>query len=181
MPHSQRIRRSTRQNSASSSRQENPETTRFRCNLSSSKVTADREASAFNIHPDSATRYGNLEPVSDISLTVIENYLKDLMAILSPKVDNSNLCDGIDRVSCSIADCIDPAESSLHKKKIRTELEKPSPRLDRSGDIFSGLDRIDSKIADRVKLVEDTLRTGSFDKQKEVRSETHWEPEKSSP
>ena len=55
------------------------------------------------------------------------------------------------------------------QEKIRTEPEKPSPRLDRSGDIFSGLDRIDSKLANCIKLAEDTLQAGSFNKQKEAR------------
>ena len=39
------------------------------------------------------------QPVNTISVTTIENYLKDLMEIWQPRVDNSELLDGIDKVS----------------------------------------------------------------------------------
>ena len=53
----------------------------------------------------------------EIATITIENYLKDLVAILCPRVDNSDLLSGIDRVSYSITDCISLAKSSLHNKK----------------------------------------------------------------
>jgi hypothetical protein len=112
---------------------------------------------------------------------MIEHYLKDLMAIPHLRIDNSDLLNDVDCVSSSITDCINLVETSLRKKKIRAEPENPSPRHDRSGNIFSGLDQIDSKITECIKLAEDTLRRGSFSKQKEVRSETHKEPERCSP
>ena len=106
-------------------------------------ATVGQEAPTFDIHPDSTLCYDNSESANNISPIMVENYLKDLMAIPRQKVDNSDLLDGVDRVSHNIVDCIDLAESSLCKKKIRAEPEKPSPRSDRSGDIFSGLDQID--------------------------------------
>ena len=39
------------------------------------------------------------QPVNTILVTTIENYLKDLMEIWQPRVDNSELLDGIDKVS----------------------------------------------------------------------------------
>ena len=95
------------------------------------------------------------------------------MAIPRLKIDISDLLNGVDRVSNSIIDCIDLAESSLCNKKIGTEPKKPSPRLDHSGNIFSGLDRIDQKIAGCIKLAEDTFRAGSFNMQRGVKLEPH--------
>jgi hypothetical protein len=70
----------------------------------------------------------------------------------------------------NITDCINLAEFFLRKEKSHTKADNRSPRFDRSGDIFSGLNHIDDKIAQCIKLVEDTLRNGSFKKQEEVRS-----------
>ena len=55
--------------------------------------------------------------VNMASTKTIENYLKDRPAIPRPRVLNSDLLDGIDRVSESITDCINLAESALRKKK----------------------------------------------------------------
>ena len=60
------------------------------------------------------------QPINSVSTTTIKNYLKDLMEIRRPLVDNSGFLDGIDRVSNSIEGCINLAESSLRKKKIRS-------------------------------------------------------------
>ena len=54
-----------------------------------------------------------------VSTITIENYLKDLMAIPQQWLDNSELLDGIDRVSDSIAECNNLAESSVRTKKIK--------------------------------------------------------------
>ena len=96
---------------------------------------------------------------------MIENYLKDLMAIPRPRVDNFDLLDGIDRVSHSISDCINLTETSLRKRKSSIKCEKFSPESERTSDIFSGLDRIDDKIAYCIKLAEDTLNSGRPDEQ----------------
>ena len=144
-------------------------------------ATIEREASTFNIHPDLTPSYDNSNSVNEIPPLMIEKYLKDLMAIPRQKMDNSDLLNGIDRVSRNISDCINLAESTLRKRKIHIEPEKPSPRSDRSGDIFSGFDQIDDKIAHCIKLAEETLRTGSFGKPKEVRTEPHERTEKCSP
>jgi len=74
------------------------------------EATASREAPAFNANLD-----------------LIENNLKELNSIPRQKADNSDLINGIDCVSCSLADCIDLAESSLHKKMVRLEPERSSP------------------------------------------------------
>ena len=58
-------------------------------------------------------------PVNMASTKTIENYLKDRPAIPCPRVVNSDLLDGIDRVSESITDCINLAESALRKKKMK--------------------------------------------------------------
>jgi len=58
-------------------------------------------------------------PVNMASTKTIENYLKDRPAIPRPRVVNSDLLDGIDRVSESITDCINLAESALRKKKMK--------------------------------------------------------------
>ena len=52
-------------------------------------------------------------PTNMVSPLAIENYLKDLMAILHLRVDNYVLHAGIDRVSDSITDCINLVESML--------------------------------------------------------------------
>jgi len=77
------------------------------------------------------------------------------------------LINGVDRVSRSLADCIDLAESTLRKKNTHFEPEKSSSRLARTGDIFLGLDQVDSNIVDCIKLAENTLKSGSSDKQEQ--------------
>ena len=69
----------------------------------------------------------------------------------------------------------------LHKKKLRTEAENFSPRLDHSGGIFSGLNRIDDKIAYCIKIVEDTLRDGRLEKHEVVGSKNHWKTKEYNP
>jgi len=64
------------------------------------------------------------QPINSVSTTTIKNYLKDLMEIRRPRVNNPNLLGGINRVSNNIAGCINLAESSLRKKKIRNKLEE---------------------------------------------------------
>ena len=95
---------------------------------------------------------------------MIENYLKDLMAIPRPRVDNSELLDSIDRVSANLSYCIKLVESTLRKRKSGIKHKETSPQSPKTGDIFSGLDRIDDKIAYCIKLAEDTLNSGHSSK-----------------
>jgi hypothetical protein len=112
-------------------------------------------------HRQGADRDDTEPAGNEIPPITIENYLKDLMAIQPPRVDNSELLGGIDCVSLNIVDCINLAEASLRKKKSCTKSEETSPRPECSGNIFSGLDRIDDKIVYCIKLVENTLNAGS--------------------
>ena len=86
-------------------------------------------------------------PANTVLPITIKNYLKDLMAIPRSRVDNSELLDGIDRISNSITDCINLAESTLRKRKLGIKHKETSRQSQKTGDIFSGLDRIDDKIA----------------------------------
>ena len=90
------------------------------------EAIVDREAPVTDNHLDSGR--DNSEPACNaIPPITIENYLKDLMAIPRPQVDNSDQLDSIDRVSRNITDCINLTESSLRKKKLRTKAENFSP------------------------------------------------------
>ena len=93
-----------------------------------------------------------------VSTITVEIYLKDLMAIPCPRVDNSELLDGIDRVSNSLLDCINLAESTLRKKKSGIKHKEVNPQLQQMGGIFSGLDRTDDKLTSCIKLAEETLK-----------------------
>ena len=62
-------------------------------------------------------------------------------------------------MSHSIAGCIELAESALQHRKTQQAPEKPSPRLDRMGEILSGIERVDSSLTDCIKMAEDTLET----------------------
>ena len=103
------------------------------------------------------------------------------MAIPQQWLDNSELLDGIDRVSNSLSDCINLAETSLCKRKSNIKHEKNSPQLDRTADIFSGLDRIDDKIACCIKLAEDTLNSGRLDEQEHSGFTNPWATEEYNP
>ena len=93
-----------------------------------------------------------------VSTITIENYLKDLMAIPRPRVDNSELLDGIDSVANNLSDCINLAESTLRKKKLGIKHKEATSQSQRTGDVFSGLDRIDDKLASCIKLAEEKLK-----------------------
>jgi len=100
-----------------------------------------------------------------VSPITTENCLKNLMAIPRLHVDNSELLGVIDHVSNSLSDCINFAETSLRERKSTIKREETSPQSECTGDIFSGLDRIDDKIAYCIKLAEDTLNSGRSDEQ----------------
>ena len=84
-------------------------------------------------------------------------YVTYLKSIKRPKINNSELVDGVDRVSRSIEGCIKLAESALGQTKTDQNPENSNPQHDQMGDIFSGLDRIDSTIIDCINIEEDTL------------------------
>ena len=73
---------------------------------------------------------------------LLGNYIRDLKTIKRPRISNTELLDGVDWVSRNTEVCINLAESTLqrHDVKIPQPPERSSPRLDRTGDIFSGTD-----------------------------------------
>jgi hypothetical protein len=85
-------------------------------------------------------------------------YLTYLKSIKRPKIDNSELLDGVDRVSRSREGCIKLAESTLDSSKTQQNPEALKPPQERSGDILSGVDRVDSTLIDCIKMAEGTLQ-----------------------
>jgi len=77
--------------------------------------------------------------------------------IKGPKIKNSELLNGVNRVSRSIEGCIKPAETTLGTPKSQNP-EVLNPPQKRSGDILSGIDRVDSKLIYYIKLAESTLQ-----------------------
>ena len=86
------------------------------------------------------------QPINAVSTITIESCLKDLMKIRRPRVENSKLLNGIDRVSNSIEGCINLAESTLQRKKLALRFKKTTRKNKPSEDIFSSIDHIDEKI-----------------------------------
>ena len=84
-------------------------------------------------------------------------YLTHLKTIKRPKVKNSELLDGVNRVSRSIEGCIKLAETALGSSKLQKP-EALNPPQERSGDMLSGIDRVDSKLIDCIKIAESTLQ-----------------------
>ena len=74
----------------------------------------------------------------------LRKYLTYLKSIKHPKIDNSELLDGVDRVSRSIEGCIKLAESTLGSSKVHQNPEALNPPQEGSGDILSEIDRVDS-------------------------------------
>ena len=67
-------------------------------------------------------------------------YVTNLKSIKCPKINNSELLDGVDRVSRSIKGCIKLAESALSSSKSQQNSEVLNPLQERAGDILSGID-----------------------------------------
>jgi len=88
----------------------------------------------------------------------LEKYMAYLKSIKRPKIDNSELLDGVDRVSRSIEGCIKLAEFALGSSKTQQNPEALNPPQERSGDILSGVDRVDSMLVDCIKMAEGTLQ-----------------------
>jgi len=108
-------------------------------------------------------------------------YVAYLKSIKCPRVNNFELLDGVDRVSLTIAGCIEFAESALWQSTTYQTPEDPNPRRVWTGDIFSGVDQVNSSLADCVKMTKYTLQAGDYEKQKDTKVEAHCKPEKADP
>ena len=86
----------------------------------------------------------------------LKKYLTHLKTIKRPKIKNTELLDGVNRVSRSIEGCIKLTEIALGSSQQNPEVLNPPQK--RSGDIFSGIDRVNSKLADCIKIAEGTLQ-----------------------
>ena len=84
--------------------------------------------------------------------------MTNLKSIKHPKINNSELLNGVDRVSRSIKGCNRLAESAFSSSKSQQNPEVLSPPQERAGDILSRIDRVDSKLADCIKMAEGTLQ-----------------------
>ena len=78
--------------------------------------------------------------------------------IKRPKIKNSELLDGVNRVSRSIEGCIKLAETALGSSTSQQNPEVLNPPQKKLGDILSGIDRVNSKLADCIKIAESTLQ-----------------------
>ena len=85
-------------------------------------------------------------------------YLTYLKSIKRPKIENSELLDGVDRVSRSIEGCIKLTESTHGSSKSQQNPEALNPPQERSGDVFSGIDKVDSTLINCIKMAEGTLQ-----------------------
>jgi hypothetical protein len=83
--------------------------------------------------------------------------LTHLKTIKRPKINNSELLGGVDRVSRSIEGCIKFAESAIGLSTSQQNLEVLNPPQKWSGDILSGIDQVDSKLIHCIKIAEGTL------------------------
>ena len=88
----------------------------------------------------------------------LKKYVTYLKSIKRPKINNSELLDGVDRVSRSIEGCIKLVESTLGSSKVQQNPEALNAPQEWSGDILSGIDLVDSKLADCIKMTEGTLQ-----------------------
>ena len=80
-----------------------------------------------------------------------------LKSIKHPKINNSELLDGLNQVSRSIERCIKLAESAFGSSKSQQNSDALNPPQEQSGDILSGIGRVDSKLTDYIKIAEGTL------------------------
>ena len=85
-------------------------------------------------------------------------YVAYLKTIKHPKIVDSKLLDGVDRVSRSIEGCIKLAESALGSSKPQQNPEALNPPQEWSGDILTGIDRVDSNLIDCINIAESTLQ-----------------------
>ena len=114
-----------------------------------STPTRIHELAEFDTNPDSENLH--------FSETLIK-YVAYLKSIKRPRIVNSELLDGVDRVSRSIEGFIKLAESALNSSKTQQNPETLNPPQERSGNMLSGIDRVDSKLIDCIKMAESTLQ-----------------------
>ena len=100
----------------------------------------------------------NSEPKNLQFSETLRKYLTHLKSIKRPKINNSELLEGVDRVSRSIEGCIKLAEFAFSSSKPQQKPEASNPPLERSGNILSGVDRVDSKLVDCIKMAEGILQ-----------------------
>ena len=67
---------------------------------------------------------------------ILRKYVDYLKSIKRPKIVNSELLDGVDRISQSIKGCIKSAESALGASRAQQNPKTLSPPQERSGDMF---------------------------------------------
>ena len=87
----------------------------------------------------------------------LEKIMTCLKSIKCPKIINNELLDGVDQASRSIEGCIKLVELALASSKVQQNPEALNPPQERSGDILSGIDRVDSKLTDYIKMAKGTL------------------------
>jgi len=107
----------------------------------------------------------------------LEKYLGYLKSVERPKINNSELLDGVDQISRSIEGCIKLAESALGSSDIQQNPETLNPQQKWLGDVFSGIDRVDSKLINCIKMAESTLQN----KKQNSGGETCGKPEEANP
>jgi len=100
----------------------------------------------------------NSDPKSLHFCETLEKYVTYLKSIKCPKIVNSELLDGVDRVSRSIEGCIKLVESALGSSKTQQNPEALNPPQERLGDILSGIDRVDSTLINCVNMPESILQ-----------------------
>ena len=91
----------------------------------------------------------------------LRKYVTNLKSIKRPKITNSELLDGVNRVSRSIEGCTKLIETVLSSSTSQQNPEVLNPPQKRSGDILSGIDRVNSKLADCIKIAETTCNMRS--------------------
>ena len=82
-----------------------------------------------------------------------------------PKNNNSDLLDGIDRVTNKLAECVNLVQSTLDERGL-PRVQNPTitkSQSHHSDDIFTHIDRIDNTLLDCIKLSEYTLRAKEYD------------------
>ena len=85
-------------------------------------------------------------------------YVAYQKSIERPKIVNSELLDGVDRISRSIEGCIMLAESALGSSKSEQSPKTSNQRCPRMGNMFSGIDRVDSTLINCINMAENTLQ-----------------------
>ena len=90
---------------------------------------------------ESAEFDANSDSVNPHFSKTLRKYVTYLKSIKRPKIVNTELLDGVDRVSRSIEGCIKLAESALGSSNIQQNPKTLNPPQGWSGDMLSGIDR----------------------------------------